>query len=316
LDFAQINYNKNKINNNFDFILFLDGSNYHEYLKFNQLYPEITFGIPRFDKTIQTLYLDKFNIKHPYTFFSNTELLSTNSISYNLKDYTDKDMFVLKIVEGARGLGQALLNKRQLIDLCECDDTELNLLKNYINTSCAKLEHKLEIKKTDDIENYIEKHSLKEKYDEYLKGKEEYIKIDPNYKSETEIKENLKSIKFSQNELHDYLLNGIKNCGNHNSIIIQEYLDYREEWRILWFYGLDPIIIKRNKAKDNWQVNACNNKDNISFLDTLSYSRLQNILKDINNMCIALKTPFMSIDVYHDKSKDEYGVFEFQMEFG
>lgn len=98
--------------------------------------------------------------------------------------------------------------------------------------------------------------------------------------------------------------------------IIQRYVDVKSEFRYLYFFGEDPIVIERGKVDGDWQANSCvtgkgthleNPASAIPNFDALS-AKVTELAKYLN-------APFLSVDVYLDQN-DNFGIFEFQMEFG
>lgn len=111
----------------------------------------------------------------------------------------------------------------------------------------------------------------------------------------------------------EWLSNNIKN-GNYCIQIFEKII---EEYRVLYFYGCKPIIIQRNKSDSTWQSNNGAKPDNSSEYiksDMKDLFGLDNMLA-IDKFFMGLNTPWLSIDLYIDRSGN-MGVMEFQMEFG
>lgn len=286
---------ESETNLNCDCILFLDGCNEPEYFKLKSLYKNV-IGIPRFSKSTQILLLKKFNINYPESFFSNQEIFLSNKLTRVLRSYDNETLLVVKIGLGARGLGQMLLTKKDFISLSDSFDNEIDVLKNHYK---EKSDECRELKSEPIPYNYTtDDFSLKEFHKKTL--------------------DKFKNVKFSQNEFHSMLYDSlIRRCGNDNGIIIQKYIPNKIEYRVLWFYKDAPIIIKREIGPENWQANACGHTDNKSYvLKDSSIDNLRPILKQIDELCLQLKVPFLSVDVYHDQDTNKFGIFEFQIEFG
>lgn len=282
----------NEIHTNIDIILKLDvGPEIN-----NDLLDEISFlnipiiGIGRISKEFQMIFLLKNNINVPLTYY-HKKIESNNHIISLLKNTNDLELFVIKISTGAKGLGQALLNKNELIHLFESSREEINYTfnKNNINKS---------------ISNFDPIQSIEKK------------------------EENTETISVNEQTLNQYeKLKGIK-CNNHDllvdaimykrNFIIQKYIKNRIEWRMLWFYENDPIIILRNRDKDAWQANACNNSKDSSIYNKDAIIQFKELvdLNKLNKVFNKLNTPFLSVDVYYDLTHNKFGIFEFQMEFG
>ena len=298
---------KDDSNMNCDCILFLDSGNDLEYFKLKSLYKNV-LGIPRLSKCNQILFLKQFNINYPESFFSNNNIFTNNSLANILKEYNDDKKLVVKIDNGARGLGQMLLSKKDLILFSNSSNDEIDVLKEHFKEKNDESGWKLEPMPTKDQNKFG-----------YVEGGK-FENID---KIQKEFDENVlhkfKDIKFSNNEFHSFLFNSLfYSRGSKNEIIIQNYIPNRIEYRILWFYKNDPIVIRREISADNWQANACGNPENKSYVvsDNIIKFTLKSILDQINNLALFLKVPFLSIDVYYDLDTDKYGIFEFQIEFG
>lgn len=61
-------------------------------------------GGKRLDKLVQSMYMEKFGIKHPKTYFNKTTYEPFKDI-HTFDSYTDLDEFVVKPITGARGVG-------------------------------------------------------------------------------------------------------------------------------------------------------------------------------------------------------------------
>lgn len=306
VEFLNTTFLHNETNLNCDCILFLDGGKEPEYFKLKSLYKNV-IGIPRFSKSTQILLLKKFNINYPESFFSNQEMFLSNKLTRVLRSYDNETLLVVKIDIGARGLGQMLLTKKDFILLSDSYSSELRVLKNHYKETCD------EYKEFEPMSSggYVEEDFDSKKIEnlEKIKQAEEF---------NNKILNKFKDVKFSQNEFHSMLYESlIRRRGNDNGIIIQKYIPNRNEFRILWFYKNKPIIIKREIGVDNWQANACGHPDNKSYvIKDSSIDKLKPILKQIDELCLHLKAPFLSVDVYHDLDTNKFGIFEFQIEFG
>ena len=107
----------------------------------------------------------------------------------------------------------------------------------------------------------------------------------------------------------DYLMTTIRDGHYHFNI----GLDIMEEYRVIGLYGLDPIIIKRDVDKFQWQANSGITRNGQYVTTTGQYDEE---IKDIINKLLEYnKTPWLSVDIFVDSSGN-VGVFEFQMEMG
>lgn len=91
----------------------------------------------------------------------------------------------------------------------------------------------------------------------------------------------------------------------------------QQEYRVILFYGVDPIIIQRKIGTNSWQSNNGAKPDNSSVYIT---ETLDNLFGKANKIKLYeffynLNTPFLSVDIYIDKDGN-MGIMEFQMEFG
>ena len=104
---------------------------------------------------------------------------------------------------------------------------------------------------------------------------------------------------------------------NGGSYCIQIFeRNIEKEYRILYFFGNEPIIMERLKGK-SWQSNMGAKPDNkVKYIG----NEIQELLgsknaKTVDELFNNLHTPFLSIDVYVNRD-GERGIMEFQMEFG
>lgn len=109
--------------------------------------------------------------------------------------------------------------------------------------------------------------------------------------------------------------NFIGNTINNSEYIIQRRVKVSDEWRYVYFYKQEPMLIKRS-VDGTWQSNTSitgkgepikyDSKNN----DHLKMAKIAEILaKDLN-------VPFLSIDFYKESDTCEIGVFEQQMQLG
>lgn len=110
---------------------------------------------------------------------------------------------------------------------------------------------------------------------------------------------------------HSYILPTLSS-GNY---IIQKYVDAKTEYRFLYFYGEEPIVIKRAKRECEWQANSCITGQGVHITNTNDMPNFSVINQKIGELAKYLNAPFLSADVYIDKDGN-FGLFEFQMEFG
>lgn len=250
-------------------------------------------GIPRYSKYLQHNILKKYDINTPNTIYVNN--YKRNILLNVLNNYNNNDKFYCKMERGARGLGQFLATKKQLLNLCDYHNYEI---KEYLKQFETK---------NDIVEN---------KKDQELKLETDYIEIE---EKNIEV-ENQKNKNIMYKHIGKMKCNGSDYVNFYNDMIIQEAVDVLAEYRLMYFYKEKPILVKRTKTENNWQANACNNIGGIgSIIDTDINIEKTDIYKKIDTMCKDLKIPFLSVDLYDTKISDNFndaGVFEFQMEFG
>lgn len=97
---------------------------------------------------------------------------------------------------------------------------------------------------------------------------------------------------------------------------IMKKLSLKKEWRYIYVYGNDPIIVER-KVSDagNWQANvSVTGKGNQVIFNDADEEHLY-MREKANLIAEKLNVPFLSIDFYMD-NQDRIGIFEFQMQMG
>ena len=241
----------NEVKTNFDYLLQFD----EEIRNISSLDLDV-IGSKRFSKITQSMILTQLGINTPKIYGNIiTDYLGIDVLSQLLlNEFDDETELILKANNGARGLGQTIINRENLNKL----------------------------------------------FDE-ISGPES---------NETVIKEIEKKYLVGGNEgdMKDFLINTIKDGNFH----FAEFIDVKEEYRIIGLYGSDPIIIKREVSKKYWQANASitekgeyiKNHPLITGFRTIS----DTLLEQVNS-------PWLSIDIYID-GDGNIGVFEFQMEMG
>lgn len=119
-----LSYKAGEIIKNFDIFLMFDGNEENDLSIINQceLLNIPIIGTRRYSKSIQMLILDNLKINHPtfYKIYTDTNRGYRDDSIYQLLDsYDDNEKFIFKSDNGARGVGQALMNKTQLYDLMD-----------------------------------------------------------------------------------------------------------------------------------------------------------------------------------------------------
>lgn len=286
----QVYFMQNKQHFNFDAVLILDGNTDNDTTLIMARHAGIPiYGIRRYDKMEQSIMMNVAGINMPDTWFSEY-IANCNDIVSLMKDVQDNEKVIIKYSLGARGVGQILLKKRELIDLFDSDGDVLNRLFDEMPLAECKV---ISIDQPA-VETIPTKHT-----------------IQPHL---SEIERQLLKFKNIKINKHDCLLSAIK---RRNDIIIQRYIPNRIEWRMLWFYDQFPIVVRRNVDDGSWQANACNNSSGSSTVVKMREIKEYGIDYDkLDKFFRGMNTPFMSVDIYYDKDTEQWGLFEFQMEFG
>jgi hypothetical protein len=104
---------------------------------------------------------------------------------------------------------------------------------------------------------------------------------------------------------------------NANDCFVQEFIETKNEYRLLAFYNQPPILIKRGKAENGWQCNSCQSKigEEIDINILLSNKNFEELYLSIQNLFYAWDSPAASFDIYEDINGN-FGCFEFSTEFG
>ena len=287
----------------------LDDSKSSEILDLCKLTNIPVIGHKRYAKNLQHLILKKLNINTPDTFFDKLYPKSSNFLTdFKIVSLLDKldyeDKIILKMNNGARGLGQMMCTKKELYRFALDGFPYEKLTECTTNNTDSKY---FDSKKQSSYSN------LKKAYT----NKSYSGDVDAGY-DDTVYKEKTCYTKTDNttNESYDIKVNGLTHVKDsmYNDCIIQCYINVKEEYRYLYFYGESPIIIKRKKTDNNWQANSCIT----GFGEIISLNENKNIfnfIPKIEELCNYLNVPFLSIDLYIDKN-DNVGIFEFQMEFG
>lgn len=95
-----------------------------------------------------------------------------------------------------------------------------------------------------------------------------------------------------------------------NDVIFQKIVKPIKEYRTIFIYGEKPLLFERDIS--GGVGNASISGKATPLIENYDYSRLGNI----NDFFHTLNSPFMSFDLYESEGKHDYGVFEFQIEFG
>ena len=290
-------FNGTSLENNFDFFLMIDGDEIpkkmRDYINFLNI---PILGINRHHKSNQSLILKQNGLNTPMTYFLNEKINGFNIINL-LSNITDKhEQLVVKMQTGARGLGQCLIKKQLLIDFLNEDPKMYDEIKEMARAGSLKMQ--------EEPESCFKKYETETKKEgsNSFKSKE----INEGLKSFDKYKKSIKTGNGGWKD--DNLINTLYN----GDFIVQKFVEVSEEYRLLYFYNQEPIVIERKLNDTGWQANSCitgyRKEVKKYFIPTEIYDK-------IDKMAIKLKIPFLSLDVYKDKD-DNWGVFEFQSEFG
>jgi len=264
--YPHLAYQGKKFKTNFDVLLQFDyeinGVNSKQLIEHG--YPVI--GTSRYSKFKQMTILDALDINHPEIYKS--ILNGTNDdrndiMQVLLNEYDDHDKLVLKAENGARGLGQIIVNRNTFYDIIDMVQHDTGSVEDMADKIVA----------------------------DYQTGSDIFRHVDEK----------------------NYIVNILKEEDYH----IEKYIPRRAEYRLIAFYGSDPIIIERKCPKgEKWQANASVTGEGKRMSETDMQPDDWKAMKELGQkMCSYLRSPWLSIDVYFD-SDNKMGVFEFQMQFG
>jgi hypothetical protein len=99
-----------------------------------------------------------------------------------------------------------------------------------------------------------------------------------------------------------------------NEYSIQKMVDIKEEYRFIYFYGCEPIIVQR-KVGDSWQANTSITGEGECIKYNSSIEKYYQMFKIAEKISNYTTMPIISIDFYLD-ANNELGIFEFQAQFG
>lgn len=137
-------------------------------------------------------------------------------------------------------------------------------------------------------------------YKKCIENKNEVIKV---FKEENEY---LKT----QNDCNDDYIADAFAC----SMLIQEAIDVKHEFRVLFFKPNTMLVYERVKKIGQFCGNLSHGSE-VKTVDTEVYNRYLEPMKSVFNQLLDdLNYPWLSIDVFVDNN-DNVGIFEFQMEF-
>ncbi len=142
-----------------------------------------------------------------------------------------------------------------------------------------------------------------------LLRKEQLYNLFDNSNDKEYLKNHFNLGGLPKNEFEDSFL--FETIETSNFIISKKINDIVAEYRVIGFYGIEPIVIER-KITDHWQSNISITGE-FKELDSSVLSK--ELLDNIQGLLKKLNTPFLSIDVFK-REDGSFGVFEFQMQFG
>lgn len=121
----------------------------------------------------------------------------------------------------------------------------------------------------------------------------------------------LQETQEQKDEVLDFLSNSLDNGCFH----IEEYIQIKEEYRVLYFYNQEPLITKRELSTNGWQSNSCISGGGVIVdYNSLSKDLKNNILNYSTMIAANVNAPVLALDFYIDEH-DTVGVLEFQMEY-
>lgn len=239
------------------------------------------YGGGRFDKLYQSEILDSLGIKTIPYFFSNGY---EGTLKAFIESKIQSEEWIVKIGNGARGLGQLKIKNediRSLLDDIFYNEKTLSSISNnkkeYIRSKITRTSDSNSLLKND--EPYLESESYK-------------------YNSDSRLAESMFSSAFK-----------------NEKILIQKYIPFEKEYRVLYFFNAEPIIVERITAPDSWQANSCieGAQRIIDYKGDLNKIH-PNVKKDIDKIMGTLNTPWLSFDI--GVYNGTYYFIEFQQEFG
>jgi glutathione synthase/RimK-type ligase-like ATP-grasp enzyme len=207
-------------------------------------------GTYRYSKPLQAVILKKLGIPSPavYSLFPEKEIAR----AADLLAISPSFSFILKMNEGARGLGQIRLEKQDLYELWD------------------------DVKKGLGVDELIPKYNFGNSL--FRDEEEKQVFID--------------SLKLKQ-------------------VHLSEFLEIKEEYRMIAFHGQEPIVIRRQVSSEGWQANST-----VTDYGEPLTGKIPKEMQAIGKKLLQrMNSPWLSIDVYVD-SKKRIGVFEFQMQMG
>jgi hypothetical protein len=207
-------------------------------------------GGQRLDKLVQSLYLNKFGITHPRTYFNESTYEPFKDIQ-TFDSYVDLDEFVVKPIVGARGVGVKKITRSEYK---RCLENEKEVSEVF------KEEKEYMEKHTPDVSSYY---------------------IESSFRGD---------------------------------MLVQEPIDVDREFRLLIFKPDNFLIYERAKTEGQFCGNLSHGSKALPVEDILITNYIKPLFGKLQSMMTELKYPWLSVDVYIDKSGN-VGIFEFQMEF-
>ncbi len=106
-----------------------------------------------------------------------------------------------------------------------------------------------------------------------------------------------------------------KDLKNNTNVFFQKFIKNTTEFRILYFYDEPFIIVKRNEDENgSWQKNHQVTKNSKLVISDPIIT--QDVENKIRTFFDKFNSPFFALDLYYDHDKEEWGIYEFQMQFG
>ena len=116
---------------------------------------------------------------------------------------------------------------------------------------------------------------------------------------------------FKGDHEKDFLKTTIRNA----QFIIQRRVELEAEWRYVYFYGQEPMIVRRS-VDGTWQANTSVTGKGDNELFSLQNPDHKVMREMAAKLAEDLHAPFLSIDFYKEKNTGKIGCFEQQMQFG
>lgn len=277
----------------------------------------IIIGCKQQDNIIHFLK-ENFYIVEPYIYYKNGKIIKNFDIYFNFDDtLADTKMMQLHDIQS---IGHRRMEKyEQMIVASKLNinipDTYKFVLDNNVGSRHDTL-YKI-IDEIEDSEKFIIKaeNGARGVGQALVTKNEMYKLVDLCYQSNISTDDLYQMFDIGAKDTfrNDGEKEFFRNIVKEAEFIIQRKVEMTDEWRFMYFYKEDPIIIKRDVS--NWQANTSitGKGDYEKYdMDNEDHYKMQEIA---DRLCCKLNTPFLSMDFYKDINGN-IGLFEYQMQMG